>query len=138
MSTDDHKAIVRSLYAHENVRRGIATIDAVTSPALVAHGLMPGAPPGIAGVRAGFVMLLEAFPDARFTVEHCIAEGDLVAARVRLRATHKGALMGMPPTGNAIDLVEHIYFRFEADKIVESWGVRDDLGMMRQLGQVPA
>ena len=119
-SSSSKKATVARLYTGD-ARRGFETIDAVTSPNLVAHGLFPGAPPGIAGVKAGLAMLIEAFPDARFEIEHAVEEGDLVAARVRLRATHKGPLMGMPPTGRAIDLVEHIFFRFEGDKIVESW-----------------
>jgi predicted ester cyclase len=137
MDEHSNKAIVHRLYANEGVQRGLQTVDEVTSPELEAHGLFPGAPPGIAGVRAGLAMLLEAFPDARFAVERTVAEGDSVAARVRLTGTHRGPLLGMPPTGRAVDLVEHIFFRFAGGKVVESWSVRDDLGLMRQLGQVP-
>ena len=45
--------------------------------------------------------------------------------------------MGMPPTGNAVRQ-DHMHFvRFRNGKAVEDWGVRDDLGMMQQLGAIP-
>lgn len=134
MDPEHHKQIVRSIYAVENIRRGPAYLDDISAPGFVAHNLFPGAPPGLDGVKAGLGMLLEAFPDARFTIEHLVADADMVAARVIMRGTHRGPLMGVPATGKEIELYEHVFFRFENGKIAESWGLRDDLGMMRQLG----
>ena len=46
--------------------------------------------------------------------------------------------MGMPPTGKTIHTSAIQMFRFANGKIVESWAVRDDLGVLRQLGHLPA
>ena len=49
-------------------------------------------------------MYLADFPDLRFTIEHLVAEGDLVLAHLAVHATHRGELLGIPPTGNKITL----------------------------------
>jgi len=46
--------------------------------------------------------------------------------------------MGMPPTGKTIRTPAIQIFRFANGRIVESWAARDDLGTLRQLGQLPA
>ena len=81
-------------------------------------------------------MLRTAFPDLRFTIEELVAEGDMVAGRLTMSGTHEGPLMGMPPTGRPVRQDHMHCVRFEGGKAVEHWGVRDDLGMMRQLGVV--
>jgi predicted ester cyclase len=83
-------------------------------------------------------MLRTAFPDLPFTIEELIAEGDLVAGRLTMRGAHDGSLMGMPPTGRQVHEA-HVHFaRFRDGKAVEHWGVRDDVGLLRQLGVMPA
>ena len=53
-----------------------------------------------------------------------------------MSGTHEGPLMGMPPIGRSVRQ-DHMHFvRFRDGKAVEHWGVREDLGMMRQLGLV--
>lgn len=80
-----------------------------------------------------------AFPDARSEVLDLLAQGDLVAARRRITGTHKGGIMGIPASGNTIDLDYGDFWRFDADgKIVERWGYQDNLAFMRQLGVIPA
>ena len=79
-------------------------------------------------------MLRTVFPDLRFEIEDLAAEGDLVAGRLTMSGTHEGPLMGIPPTGRPVRQ-DHMHFvRFEGGKAVEHRGVRDDPGMMRQLG----
>ena len=76
------------------------------------------------------------FPDVRITIEEMIAEGDKVAIRIVARGTHKGDLMGIAPTGRAVTVNEQHFVCFADGKIVEYWGVEDNLGMMQQLGVV--
>ena len=53
-----------------------------------------------------------------------------------MSAVHNGEFMGRPATGKAF-ATEHIHlFRMEDGRVAEHWAVRDDLGMMRQLGLV--
>lgn len=87
------------------------------------------------------------FPDALILPLHMVAEGDWVTLSCQLIGTHRGTgkhafvhdglLAGMPPTGRKIR-VHHIHmFRLADELIVEHTAVRDDIGMMRQLGLSP-
>ena len=79
-----------------------------------------------------------AFPDFHSTIEDQIAEGDRVVTRWRMRGTHQGEFRGIAPTGKELDITGIGIFRFSDGKVVESWDNFDQLGMMRQLGVIPA
>lgn len=79
------------------------------------------------GYRSGF-------PDLQFDVEDLVGEGDRVAARLRLRGTHRGVWRGVRGTGQSIDIDVMMVFRFEDDRLVEVWEVDDALRRDRQLG----
>ena len=82
-------------------------------------------------------MFFNAFPDCTFTVENMVAEGDKVAYQVTIRGTHQGAFMGIPPTGNKLEMRDTSIKRIVNGKFVESWGTMDSLSMMQQLGAMP-
>src|SRR5918999_247366 len=69
--------------------------------------------------------------------DELIVEGETVAGRLTMNGTHDGPLMGMPPTGRQVRQAHMHFVRFRDGKAIEHWGVRDDMGMMRQLGAVP-
>jgi hypothetical protein len=73
---------------------------------------------------------------AHFEIEELVGEGDIVAGRLTVSGTHEGSLMSEPPTGRSVRNSHMHFVRFRDGKAVEHWGVRDDLGMMRQLGLV--
>jgi len=66
-----------------------------------------------------------------------VAEGDKVAARVTWTGTHKGEIMGIPPTNKKVTISLITISRIAGGKIVEDHGQFDALGLMRQLGAVP-
>jgi predicted ester cyclase len=67
-----------------------------------------------------------------------VAEGDLVAAHNLMRGTHRGAFMGIPPTGGSFAVYASDVCRFTADGLIaEHWGVFDMGSLMRQLGAAP-
>jgi len=78
-----------------------------------------------------------AFPDLTYTVEKQVAEGDMVVTRWTARGTHQGEFMGIPPSGNTIEVSGMSMDRFSAGKIAEDWTNWDALEMMQQLGAVP-
>lgn len=80
----------------------------------------------------------DAFPDLRMTVEQAIAEGDLVTIRWTARGTHKGELFGIPPTGKQATVTGITIDRYAGGKIAESWTNWDTLGLLQQIGAVPA
>ena len=86
----------------------------------------------------GIRVIGKPIPSMMKKVKNWIAEGDKVVSRLTARGTQQGELMGMPPTGKTVRTPAIQIFRFSNGKIVESWAARDDLGTLRQLGQLPA
>ena len=80
----------------------------------------------------------DAFPDLRMTADQSIAEGDYVATRWTGRGTHKGELFGIPATGKEATVTGISIDRWADGKIVESWTNWDTLGLLQQIGAVPA
>ena len=137
-STEENKAQFRRMY-EEGFNQGILDVtDELIAPECINHEAPPGVNNrGPESLRMVITMLRAAFPDLRFAIEELIAEGDIVAGRLTMNGTHQGALMGMPPTGRAVRQ-NHMHFaRLLDGKAIEHWGVRDDVGMMRQLGTFP-
>jgi steroid delta-isomerase-like uncharacterized protein len=93
---------------------------------------------GPAGAKRLAEMFHSAYPDSRIDVDAQIAEGDLVVTCWTGKGTHDGELMGMPSTGKWVEVTGITIDRIADGKIVESWGCYDALGMMQQLGAVPA
>ena len=81
---------------------------------------------------------LTAFPDLHFTIEDQIAEEDKTTLRYTARGTHRGELMGIPPTGKQVTVTGIFITRWANGKAEESWLNFDALGMLQQLGVVPA
>jgi steroid delta-isomerase-like uncharacterized protein len=93
---------------------------------------------GVEGYKATVEPLFVAFPDVKNTTDKIIAEGDLVATRWHANGTHLGPFMGIPATGNKVELTGMTIERIAGGKRLEGWGVPDMLGLMRQLGVGPA
>ena len=103
----------------------------------VNHEAWPGEDPGYAGFRLRMERLHAAITDMRLEVHEVVAAGDLVAYRATLSGTHEGELLGMPPTGRSFS-VQHMHMlRMRDGRACEHWAVRDDLGMLQQLGIIP-
>ena len=81
--------------------------------------------------------VLTGIPDLHIATDDLIAEGDQVVKRWTARGTHKGDFMGIPATGNQIEVAGIEIYRIADGKIVEIWGVMDSLGLMQQLGVIP-
>jgi steroid delta-isomerase-like uncharacterized protein len=76
--------------------------------------------------------------DPRMTIEDMIGEGDRVAVRLTSHAVQTGPFMGLPPSGKAYTIGEIHIFRIRDGKVAEHWHEADFMGMMRQLGALPA
>jgi predicted ester cyclase len=104
-----------------------------------------GRPVGRAGMQAVFASLIEAFPDFRFRELGLVCAGDTVAAELQMLGTHRGKpdlpvlgglLMDVAPTGRHVAVENMHFYRFEDGLIVDHRAVRDDLGLMQQLGLI--
>jgi predicted ester cyclase len=133
----DNKARFRRTY-EELLNQGILEVaDELIAPDFINHEAPPGMDRGPESMRGLANMLRTAFPDLHFEIEGLVAEGDTVAGRLTMSGTHEGPLMGTPPTGRWMRQAHMHFVRFREGLAVEQWGVRDDLGMMQQLGVIP-
>ena len=123
---------------HRRVTEGdLEGAGALVAEDLVNHAAIPEAQ-GRAGLRAILSKLLKAFPDVKYEVEDIVAEGDRVVCRATMTGTHTAALefarLPLPPTGRSVRITQIHIFRIAGGLVVEHWGCRDDLAMLRQLG----
>jgi len=133
----DHGATLRSFYDLINAG-DVDGFGDLLADDFVEHEETPGLAPTKDGVKAFFRMQIAAFPDLRLHVEDILTSGDKAVARARITGTHRGELMGIPPTGKAIDVPLIDIVRFSDDGLArEHWGVFDAMAMMQQLGLVP-
>ena len=137
VQTEQNKANARRAYeaiSQGNLDAFYETVD----PNIVDHSGLPGIPPGLEGVRQWFSTLRSAFPDLRINAEDIIAEGDKVVARYSVTGTHQGEFWGIGPTGKQVTFSGIDIVRVADGKLVEHWGEIDALGLMQQLGAIPA
>ena len=134
-STEQNKQIVSDFIAALFTDGDLTAVDRYLDTDFTNHDApMPGLPDGREGMRTAAEMFRKAFPDWRAEAQHLIAEGDLVAEHFTARGTHQGSVMGEAPTGGKIHLHGMQIFRIARGKIVERWGVLDQLGLLQQLG----
>ena len=137
MSTEQNKAILRRFDEEVWNGRNLSIVDELFASNHVFRAA--GSPPlDRAGHKQMIAQFQSAFPDGHNSTEDLIAEGDQVALRWMYRGTHRGEFQGIPPTGKQATLTGISIWRFEGGKIVESWHEFDALGMMQQLGVIPA
>jgi predicted ester cyclase len=138
MSGEDNKQRVRRFL--DDVTAGnLAALDDIVAPDFKDHqSLPPGIPPTLAGLKAFFQAHRVAFPDWKVTIEDMVADGDRVWDRLKVEGTNTGPFMGLPPTGRRVSFEVLDISRFTGGKLVEHWGVADNLGLMQQLGLIPA
>ena len=139
MSTEQNKALARQMVEEIFNRGNIGRADEFLTPDFVEREeLPPGIPRDREGVKQLTAMLHGAFPDFRATIDDMVAEGDKVVMRMTWRGTHKGEFMGIPPTGKSVSFGEISILRFAEGMNAEFWGQTDSMGMMQQLGVIPA
>ena len=113
-------------------------IDEIFAPDYVTHSAQPGVPPTREGFKQFVTAYKAAFPDLRYTIEDAIEAGDKVVHRVSVSGTMKGDFLGMPATGTRATWTEIHIGRVANGRVVEHWGLVDQLGMLVQLGVIPA
>lgn len=91
---------------------------------------------GPTGFKPFFQRFRNAFPDIEVIVEDTVSEGDKVAARCRVRGTHRGDTLGFVATNNAVDFTGICIVRIRDGKIVEAWNNFDFMSMSQQLNAI--
>ena len=136
-SAVDPKDLVRRWFEEVWNKGREEAIDEMFAEDGIAHGLADetGEPlRGASGFKPFFRSFRGAFPDIEVIVEDAIAEGDKVAARCRVRATHAGDGLGFAATQRPMEITGMTFARVRDGKIVEAWNNFDFMAMFQQLG----
>lgn len=136
VGVEDNKEVVRR-FLDEVVGRGeIALVADLCAADVVNHAAAPGRQHGIENLMSVLEFTRAAQPDQRWVEQHIVGDGDLVVVYGRRDGTWKASsFRGFDTPANLPISVELAHmFRLDAGRIAEHWAVRDDLGMMQQLG----
>ena len=80
----------------------------------------------------------KAFPDLRRNIVDMVAEGDKVAVSINVTGTYKGEFQGIPATGKQVSFTAMDILTIIDGKITEEWATADMMGLMQQIGAIPA
>lgn len=136
--SEANKALVRKLFEGVDSNT-IAVLDDVADPDYVDHNPPPfgSDKPGIMGGRETWNIATGIFSDWAHEIVQQFSDGDYVITRIVGRGKHTGEFMGIPATGNDVEMAGITIHRIDNGKIVEHWGQVDAMGMLAQLGALP-
>lgn len=86
------------------------------------------------GFKQFLTEFFEAFPDMRTTIEHIVAENNLVTVFLSGSGTHKGAFKGVPPTNKQVNIRSADLYRIGNGVITGHWEMVDQLNLLKQTG----
>ena len=113
-------------------------VDELLAPDFAHHLKDPRLPQGRDAIKLLGQSIVAGFPDVKATVEELLADGDMVVERTSARATNTGEFNGIPATGKQVAWTEIHIYRLKDGKIAELWSEIDLLGLLTQLGAIPA
>jgi steroid delta-isomerase-like uncharacterized protein len=135
--TERNKAVIRRFVQAVQNEKDFEAYDELNDPAFVNLS----SPPGLPNDREGGKLFLQAFaaayPDAEFTIQDMVAEGDRVVTKKTFTGTNTGELNGLPATGRRVTLQYVDIMRVRDGRIVEHWLSMDQLSWLQQLGLAP-
>jgi predicted ester cyclase len=140
---EDGRVLVRRLFEEVFTSENLGAADEIIAEEYVEHAIAPfgreepGRVHGPTHAREVVAWLTAQFPDIEMTIEALVADGDMVAARVRSAGTNRGRLGGFaPPTNRRFVADQSHWYRVADGKLCEHWATRDDLSTMLQLGVI--
>ena len=137
MATKENKNTVLRFWQEVFNRRKLELIDSLFADDYVYHGAAGQDVRGREGLKQFLSVYFNAFPDLHAEVEDVFGEGDKILSRAMCQGTHKGSLMGMPPTGKQVAIRVICADRLAGGRVTESFELPDLFGMMQQLGAMP-
>jgi steroid delta-isomerase-like uncharacterized protein len=129
-SIEANKALV-TRYFRAIEDSDLAALDEIVATDYQDHAR--GRQPGREALKSAAQTLEAAFPDMTSTVNHIVAEGDLVAVHNRVKGTHRGPFGNLPATGNRVDFAALQMFRVDGELLVEHWEIFDESMLAQQL-----
>ena len=138
-ATEQNKAVIRRFLEAWNSRRP-EVFDELVAPDVLRHcEATPDLEVRSLDQLKEFLRRdTEVFPDSVQTIQHLVAEGDLVAAWATYEGTQRGPMGPFPPSGARARFDFGAVFRMEGGKIAEWWVTWDNMTILRALGHLPS
>jgi len=119
---ETNKAVARRILAAWNERGETHLPDELVSPQMVRHFPETGFAARAEGQPAGeSVLPRDVFTNQRYTEEMVIADDRHVFIAWELRATHRGEMFGVQPTGREVVVFGSDVIRLADGKIIQHW-----------------
>lgn len=139
MSSEKHETLFRRFFEELWDQHHMEIIDELVAENHVDHTAgSPPLPAGPEGVKQFASIYFTAFPDIRSSVEEIFADGERVVVRWKAWGTHAGHLLSIAPTNKPVTITGITIAHFANGQIVEQWTNFDNLGLLQQVGVVPA
>src|SRR5262245_15718029 len=138
MSTEQNKTAARNFIEQGFNQKNPAALESYFNSNLTDHALPSMLPPGLEGRKMFYSAFVAAFPDLHLQINELVAEGNKLVTSWTAHGTHQGELMGILATGKSVTVNGIAIDRFENGQSIEHWEVFDQMGLMQQLGIVPA
>ena len=116
--------------------------EAVRESAPLVHCVAPRAATAVVADgreanRQFWAAFFTGLPDLTVTLEDLVVGGDRVVGRFVYRGTHTGAFMGIPASGNPVEMRSIDIWRVEDGEFVEHWDELNLLEVFQQVGVIP-
>jgi steroid delta-isomerase-like uncharacterized protein len=131
-----HEELIRRIFDEIINAGNVDAVDELMTDDFVDHGPM-GEMRGRDAFKEIVAMWRSAVPDVHCAVENLFSDGDMVAWNVRVTGTHTGAMMGIPPSGNRIELVSPNIGRVRDGRAAEHWADQSMFQFLQQIGALP-
>lgn len=138
MTTEANKTLVLRTFNEILNQEKHAVIDEVYADDLIVHDSFVGTMQGVQVMKELIALFDAGFPHHRVEVHSITAEGDLVSVLHTHSAVHNGEFNGIPATGRSVVVPGIELFRVADGRIVEFWRHDNDLGLLMQIGALPA
>jgi steroid delta-isomerase-like uncharacterized protein len=115
-----------------------ATIDELCDPGLVDHNPAPDHGRTLAGFKQEVAGFGSIFPDLEEDLQEIVASGGTVATRWVVTGSLRREFMGLPATGQPVRVEGMNFYRLKEGRVTDIWTQFDGVGMMQQLGAIPA
>jgi len=129
--------VMRRAFEEIMTRGNIAAINELFASDFTGHDTSGGTF-GREEFREGVLDMLSAFSDRQVKIADQVVAEDKVVTRWQATGVHAGEFNGIPATGRRVSLTGISIDRIAGGRIVESWEVTDDAGLLRQLGVMPS
>ena len=122
MAREEIQAVIERFIEEIWNQGNLDAVSELLSPEIIYHEPMQTVR-GIEPYRQFVETFRTTFPNAQFTWEDLVIEGDRAALRWALQAAHQGNIpaLPIPPTGLKLKMSGQTAFRLEEGKIAEIW-----------------